>query len=124
MNTGTLRERLAARRAEVQEQIELVLPQVEQLEARIVGVRETIARLVERREKLAAYGDRPIEFAETRNVPEVGQFYAVELEPRRSRKSGRELAAEVQREIDEQQQEIKACQRQIDALIRPRRRRA
>src|SRR5215204_4014232 len=92
----TMRERLNARRAELQEELEVVLPRVEQLESRIKEARGTIERLSTRRDRLAAYGNTKIEIPQSQTLPQIGQYYVVELEPLRTLKSGKELARKFQ----------------------------
>jgi hypothetical protein len=121
VNVQEVKQRLLERRAELKEQLEVVLPKVEKLEGEIKGNRETIARLEQRRDILARYGNKRIEIPNPTPtgpaLPELGQFYAIELEPFRSIKTGKQLAAEVQVQIDDLLRTVQDLEREAQELL-------
>jgi len=116
MNLAEVKSLLTTRRAELQEQIEVVIPKVEELQNRIESIRETIARLQDRRDKLAAWGSKKVEIPNRPGgLPEFGLHFSFELEPLKSRLTGKELAAQVQQEINEYDEQIRQLEREVGA---------
>jgi hypothetical protein len=111
---GDVSATIARRREELQE-LEEAAEQAAQLKTRLDGLRDDLARLEARRDKFAAYGNRPIEI-EQRSFDQ--RFHCeIEWEPIRSRKSGKELAAEVEKTCAELRREISGMEKQIGKLV-------
>jgi hypothetical protein len=121
MTLTELRERLTERHGELQEELE-ALPQAQALQQRIDTQRDNIARLTIRRDRLAAYGSKQLEIPyPSAWLPEYGQGFLIDVEPLRSAKTGKQLAADVQLEIDEYEADIRECRREIAKLLKRRR---
>lgn len=116
-----LRARVQTRRVELQHEITEVLPAVERLHEEINNHREDIAKLERRRDVLAAFGAKPIPIPQPDAVvPSVGPYYTVEVEPLKSKLTGRDLAAKVQADIDDLLAANKASETEIRRLMRGR----
>jgi uncharacterized small protein (DUF1192 family) len=117
----TLRERLGARRAELADEAS-DLDTVEELQARIVSLGADVARFEQQRDALAAWGDRRIEVPQP-PAPLPGHPHVrLELEPLRSAKTGRALAAELQAvQIDPLLAQIREDEQAIRRLLRRKR---
>ena len=120
MNLATMREKLSTRRAELQAEFER-LPELERLQAQIDAGRVEVERFKRRRDWFAEWGSRKVEISQPPGqIPALGTHVVVEMEPRRSRLTGKELAAKEQRQIDEQEASIRALEAEIKRLLKGR----
>jgi hypothetical protein len=84
------------------------------LEQEITSLRRELVPLVERQARLAALGNKQLQQPVKTHYPGIG---LVEWQPLLSVKTGKELAADVQRHIDEIQGEITGREQRIQALV-------
>jgi DNA repair exonuclease SbcCD ATPase subunit len=121
LNLEQVKQQLNQRRAELQEEIEVTLPRVEQIEGQLTSLREELARLEDQRDVLASYGKRHIAVPNPHPgtlPPELGRIDGFELEPFRSAKTGHELANEFQRDkINPVRDEIHGREREAQTLL-------
>jgi DNA repair exonuclease SbcCD ATPase subunit len=120
LNLEQVKKQLNQRRAELQEEIEVTLPRVEQIEGQLTSLREDLARLENQRDVLASYGKRRIVVPNPHpgTLPELGRIHGFELEPFRSVKTGQELADEFQRDkINPVRDEIHRLEREAQTLL-------
>jgi hypothetical protein len=95
--------------------LEQAYEMVDQIQQMISGLRDDVARCERRRDAFRAHGKRRIEIPDQASLPGLPP---IELEPRRSRLTGAELAAGVQAEIDNLQREIKRHEAEAAALLK------
>jgi hypothetical protein len=112
-DSSEVQDAVRARKQEVAELAEAA-NEVAKLEQEITSLRRELVPLVERQARLAALGDKHLGQPVKTHYPGIG---LVEWQPLLSVKTGKELAADVQRHIDEIQGEISGRERRIQALL-------
>jgi hypothetical protein len=112
--TSIIEDRREQLRAEAQD-IEERLARSETLHQTLRGLREDIERAERRRDAFASYGSKPIE------IPQPDAHYnglIIEVEPLRSRYTGKQLAQQIQQgEIDPTKREIKRLEGEVKSLL-------
>jgi hypothetical protein len=112
-NSSEVEKALRERRQEAVE-LERKAEEAARLEQEVNDLRKDLARFYQRHASLAALGDKHLEVPQKSPYPGFG---VIEWEPLRSKRTGRELAADVQVNIDHLEGEIASRQNAIKRLL-------